>query len=64
MQPLKDLLPDLGSTYDRGNRRPEGLHAVASGPACAVVNIGNGSVTHIWTYDERMRKAQLTYKAE
>lgn len=64
VQPLKDLLPDLGSTYDRGNRRPEGLHAVASGPACAVVNIGNGSVTHIWTYDERTRKAQLTYKAE
>lgn len=64
VQPLKDLLSDLGSTYDRGNRRPEGLYAVADGAACAVVNVGNGSVTHIWTYDERTRKAQLTYKAE
>ncbi|MEJ6004880.1 DUF4124 domain-containing protein [Paucibacter sp. AS339] len=62
VRPLADLLPDLGSTYDRGNTRLEGLTVAASGNTVAVVNVRNASVTHIWTYELGTRKAQLTYK--
>lgn len=61
--PLKELLADLDSTYDRGNERIKNLVVAADGDTIAVVNVFNGSVTHIWTYDEGTRKAQLTYKA-
>lgn len=62
IRPLAKVLPDLDSTYDRHNSRLEGLTAVADGNAVALVNVRNGSVTHIWTYELGSRKAQLTYK--
>lgn len=62
VQPLAKLLPDLDSTYDKGNRRPESLTVAADANAVALVNVRNGSVTHIWTYEPGSRKAQLTYK--
>jgi len=63
VQSLRDLLPDLDSTYDKNNRRPDGLSAFANGAATAVVSVADGTVTHIWTWDGRTRTAQLTYKA-
>jgi hypothetical protein len=60
--PLGKLLPDLDSTYDKGNGRLDGLVVAADGAATALLNVRNGTVTHIWTYDQRTRKAQLTYK--
>lgn len=62
VQPLDKLLTDLDSTYDKGNGSSKGLTAVAGGPAMAIVNVREGTVTHIWTYEPRARKAQLTYK--
>nr|WP_295085783.1 DUF4124 domain-containing protein [uncultured Roseateles sp.] len=62
VRPLAELLPDLGSTYDRGNGRLEGLTVAASGGTVAVVNVRNATVTYIWTYELGTRKAQLTYK--
>lgn len=64
VQSLEGLLPDVDSTYDKGNRRPDGLSAFAHGAATAVVSVVDGTVSHIWTYDARARKAQLSYKAE
>jgi hypothetical protein len=63
VQPLEKLLTDLDSTYDRGNGRLENLTVAARGDLVAVVNVRKGSVTHIWTYEQDSRKAQLTYKA-
>ncbi len=62
VQPLEKLLPDLDSTYDKGNGRLDSLTVAANGNAVAVVNVRNGTVTHIWTYEQGNRKAQLTYK--
>lgn len=62
VQPLQKLLPDLDSTYDKGNGRLENLTLAADGNAVAVVNVRDGTVTHIWTYEQASRKAQLTYK--
>ncbi|WP_158080895.1 DUF4124 domain-containing protein [Pelomonas sp. KK5] len=62
VHPLMDLLPDLGSTYDRGNGRLAGLTVAAQGDVVALVNVRNATVTHIWTYELGRRKAQLTYK--
>lgn len=62
IQPLDKLLPDLNSTYDKGNQRLQNLVVAADGPSVAVVNVSNGTVTHIWTYDQVARQAQLTYK--
>jgi hypothetical protein len=64
VQPLGELLADLGSTYDRGNARATGLQLAAHGKAVAIVNVRDGTVTHIWTYDQTRGKAQLTYKLE
>lgn len=60
--PLSKLLPDLNSTFDRGNRRLEGLTVAAQGQVVAIANVRDGTVTHIWTYELGSRKAQLTYK--
>jgi hypothetical protein len=60
--PLIDLLSDLDSTYDKHNGRLQNLVVAADGEATAVLDVRNGTVTHIWTYDHRTRKAQLTYK--
>lgn len=60
--PLAKLLPDLNSTFDRGNRRMEGLTVAAQGQVVAIANVRAGTVTHIWTYELGGRKAQLTYK--
>jgi hypothetical protein len=60
--PLAKVLPDLGSAYDKGNSRLEGLTVAAQGNAVAVVHVREASVTHIWTYEMGSRKAQLTYK--
>jgi hypothetical protein len=62
VRPLAELLADLGSTYDRGNAPLTGLQVAAHGNAVALVNVDNGTVTHIWTYDRKKSKAQLTYK--
>lgn len=62
VQPLEKLLPDLDSTYDKGNSRLNSLTVAANGNAVAVINVRNGTVTHIWTYEQGSRKAQLTYK--
>jgi hypothetical protein len=62
VQALDKLLPDLGSTYDKGNSRLDSLTVAANGSAVAVINVRNGTVTHIWTYDTSSQKAQLTYK--
>lgn len=62
VQPLRSLLRDLDSTYDRNNGRLDGLTVAANGKAIAVVNVSKGTVTHIWTLDAHARKAQLTYK--
>ena len=62
VQPLAKLLPDLESTYDKGNSRLESLTVAADANAVALVNVRKGSVTHIWTYEPGSRKAQLTYK--
>jgi hypothetical protein len=61
--PLGKLLADLDSTYDKGNEGLKNLSVAAVGTGVAVANVRNGTVTHIWTYDQRSRKAQLTYKA-
>ena len=63
VRPLADVLPDLGSVYDKGNGRLEGLTLAAQGDVVAVVCIQQSTVTHIWTYELGRRKAQLTYKA-
>ena len=60
--PLAKLLPDLNTTFDRGNARPQGLTVAANGGVVAIINVRNASVTHIWTYELGSRKAQLTYK--
>ncbi len=60
--PMAKLLPDVDSTYDKGNQRLESLIVATEGEATALLNVRNGTVTHIWTYDQRSRKAQLTYK--
>lgn len=62
VQPLDKLLPDLDSTYDKGNRRLDSLTVNADADVVVLSNVRNGTVTHIWTYDQRARKAQLTYK--
>lgn len=62
VQALDKLLPDLGSTYDKGNGRLDSLIVNADAHVVVVSNVRNGTVTHIWTYDQRARKAQLTYK--
>lgn len=62
VRPLAELLADLGSTYDRGNARLTDLQVAAHGNAVAIVNVRDGTVTHIWTYDQKKGKAQLTYK--
>jgi len=63
VQSLKDLLVDVDSTYDKGNRPADGLAVVTGGAGAGVVNVTDGTVTHIWTLDSQGRKAQLTYKA-
>lgn len=60
--PLANALPDLNSTYDSHNRRLEGLTVAAHGKVVAVINVREGTVTHIWTYEMASRKGQLTYK--
>ncbi|HEX5361527.1 MAG TPA: DUF4124 domain-containing protein [Fluviicoccus sp.] len=61
--PLKDKLKDLDSTYDRHNSSLRELTvAAARGNQVVLVNVHNGTVTHIWTYDLGKRTAQLTYK--
>ena len=62
VQPLRALLPDLDSTYDKGNGRLDSLTVNADADVVVLSNVRNGTVTHIWTYDQRARKAQLTYK--
>lgn len=62
VQPLAKALPDLDSTYDRGNERMNGLAVAAGKGAVAILNIRDASVTHIWTYELGSRKGQLTYK--
>jgi hypothetical protein len=62
VQSLAKLLPDLDSTYDKGNSRLTGLTIAAKGNAVALVNVREGTVTHIWTCELGVRKAQLTYK--
>lgn len=62
VQALEKILPDLDSTYDKGNGRLENLTVAARGGVIAVVNVHHGTVTHIWTYELGSRKAQLTYK--
>lgn len=62
VQSLDKLLPDIGSTYDKGNRHLVSLTVNADGDIIVLSNVHNGTVTHIWTYDQRTRKAQLTYK--
>ena len=62
VQALDKLLPDLDSTYDKGNERLESLTVNADADLVVLSNVRNGTVTHIWTYDQRARKAQLTYK--
>lgn len=62
VQPLAKVLPDLDSTYDRGNERMQGLAVAAGNGAVAILNIRDASVTHIWTYELGSRKGQLTYK--
>lgn len=59
---LDKLLPDLGSTYDRGNDRLKGLMLAAEGQTVAIVHVRDAAVTHIWTYELDTRRAQLTYK--
>ncbi|MFG6467087.1 DUF4124 domain-containing protein [Roseateles sp. BYS87W] len=61
--PLGKQLADLGSVYDRGNARLDSLDVAVQGQLVAVFNVREATVTHIWTYDLRTRKAQLTYKA-
>lgn len=63
VRPLADVLPDLGSVYDKGNSRLDGLSLAVQGDVVAVVCIQQSTVTHIWTYELGRRKAQLTYKA-
>jgi hypothetical protein len=60
--PLAKLLADLDSTYDKGNGRLDSLIVAADGAATALINVRNGTVTHIWTLDQSTAKAQLTYK--
>jgi hypothetical protein len=62
IEPLGKLLPDLDSTYDKGNGRLNSLTVNAEGDVVVLSNVRNGTVTRIWTYDQRTRKAQLTYK--
>ena len=60
--PLIDSLADLDSTYDKHNGRLQNLIVAADGEATAVLNVRNGTVTHIWTYAHRTGKTQLTYR--
>ncbi|HEY8360272.1 MAG TPA: hypothetical protein VIL30_22690, partial [Ramlibacter sp.] len=62
VQPLQALLRDLDSTYDKGNGRLDQLTVAADGTAVAILNVRKGTVTHIWTWDQVTRRAQLTYK--
>ena len=62
MQALAKILPDLDSTYDKGNGRLENLTVAARAGAIAVVNVHNGTVTHIRACEPGRRKAQLTCK--
>lgn len=61
--PLIKQLADVGSVYDRNNARLDSLSVAVQGQLAAIINVRDNSVTHIWTYDLRARKAQLTYKA-
>ncbi|WP_166643435.1 hypothetical protein [Aquabacterium commune] len=52
----------MDNTYDKGNGRLENLTVAARAGAIAVVNVHNGTVTHIRACEPGRRKAQLTCK--
>ncbi|MFL6709845.1 MAG: hypothetical protein ACJ8HI_16715 [Massilia sp.] len=60
---LQNVLAELHSTLEGGSGRLKNIVVAADGEGVALVNVREGSVTHIWTYDQQTRKAQLTYKA-
>lgn len=62
VRPLADVLPDLGSVYDKGNARLDSLAVAVQGDVVALICVQQMTVTHIWTYELGRRKAQLTYK--
>jgi len=60
---LIDLLPSLGTTYNRGNESPPRLTIVPRGNDIGLVYAPGGSVEKIWVYDVTKGVARLTYQA-
>lgn len=71
---LKEVLPGIFRTYDRGNGPVPALSVIPHGRYIAILSIagrtdrgterGERPVSRIWLYDKRSHTAQLTYRVD
>lgn len=62
LRPLAGVLPALDEARHPQTHSFEGLQVFAQGDRFALVNVRDGRVTHVWTYERASRQAALSYK--